>query len=197
NVTFAAPASDNCAGVTYACLPASGSAFPNGTTFVTCTASHPRSNLFPYTTLFRSNDHELPTISCPANIVVSTAPGTCASNVTFSATSSDNCPGVTHACLPASGSSFDKGTTTVTCTATDASGNTNACAFTVTVNDHENPVIGSCPANITTNTASGQCTRTVNFATPNATDNCPGVTVACSPASGTAFAKGVTTVNCT
>ena len=44
----------------------------------------------------------------------------------------DNCPGVTVACVPPSGTPFPVGTTTVTCTATDASGNTATCSFTVT-----------------------------------------------------------------
>jgi hypothetical protein len=38
------------------------------------------------------------------------------------------------------------GLTMVTCTAVDATGNTNRCSFTVTVRDAEPPQI-SCPAN--------------------------------------------------
>jgi hypothetical protein len=41
-------------------------------------------------------------------------------------------------CNPASGSSFSVGTTPVTCTATDTSGNTAFCQFTVTVNSAAN-----------------------------------------------------------
>src|SRR6185503_12292687 len=64
----------------------------------------------------------------------------------FTTTASDNCPGVTVVCTPASGSCFPVGTTTVTCTATDASGNTATCSFTVTVfnvclQDDANPTI--------------------------------------------------------
>jgi hypothetical protein len=43
-------------------------------------------------------------------------------------------------CDPPSGSTFPKGATTVTCTASDAAGNTNTCTFDVTVDDHEAPV---------------------------------------------------------
>jgi hypothetical protein len=43
----------------------------------------------------------------------------------------DNCPGATFVCAPASGSCFPIGTTTVTCTATDAAGNTATCSFAV------------------------------------------------------------------
>jgi hypothetical protein len=46
----------------------------------------------------------------------------------------DNCdPGPLVACVPPSGSTFPEGTTTVTCTATDSSGNVGTCTFTVTV----------------------------------------------------------------
>jgi hypothetical protein len=47
----------------------------------------------------------------------------------------DNCPGIAVACSPPSGSCFLVGTTTVTCTATDASVNTASCSFTVNVFD--------------------------------------------------------------
>src|SRR5262249_36967091 len=70
--------------------------------------------------------------------VTAVAPQTCpissGAPVTFAPpTVSDNCPGVTSICNPPAGSVFPVGTTTVTCTATDASGNTAACTFAVTV----------------------------------------------------------------
>jgi hypothetical protein len=54
--------------------------------------------------------------------------------VTYAApTASDNCGAATTSCVPASGSTFPVGATTVTCTATDAAGNSATCTFTVTV----------------------------------------------------------------
>ena len=44
-------------------------------------------------------------------------------------------------CLPASGSTFPLGTTTVTCSATDTAGNTGSATFTITVVDTTAPVI--------------------------------------------------------
>ena len=82
------------------------------------------------------NDTQPPTITCPANIVVAaaaTCPPATSRTVNFTVTATDNCPGVTVVCVPPSGSIFPVGTTTVTCTATDASGNTATCSFTVTV----------------------------------------------------------------
>src|SRR5207245_1223724 len=100
-------------------------------------------------------------------------------------------------CSPASGSTFLLGTNTVSCSTTDACGNVASCSFSVTINDTENPVIAACPANVVTSTDPDQCTAVVSYATPSATDNCPGVTVACTPASGIAFAKGTNIVTCT
>ena len=78
-----------------------------------------------------------PTITCPANVTAVSAvacPPTTSTIVTYPAPiATDNCPGVTTACIPASGSIFPAGTTTVTCAATDTAGNTATCSFTVTV----------------------------------------------------------------
>ena len=119
---------------TVVCSPASGSFFPVGTTTVTCTVS---SVMCTFTVTV--NDTQPPSITCPANVTAVTAltcPATAATAVTFpDPTASDNCPGVTVLCVPASGSIIPVGTTTVTCTATDASGNTATCSFTVTVFD--------------------------------------------------------------
>src|SRR4029079_9018620 len=84
------------------------------------------------------NDNENPTISCPVDKVVNTDPGLCTAVVTYSVTSTDNCPGQTvaqTAGLP-SGSAFPKGITTNSFTVTDATGNSVSCAFTLTVNEN-------------------------------------------------------------
>src|SRR5262249_1633846 len=90
-----------------------------------------------------------PVINCPANIVKPTDPAMCSAVVSFTVTATDDCDGaVVPTCAPASGSRFAKGTTTVTCAASDSSGHTSSCSFTVTVNDIEKPNI-ACPANVT------------------------------------------------
>src|SRR5207247_195049 len=100
------------------------------------------------------NDTQPPTITCPANIntaaTTSCPPATTSGPVNFTVIASDNCPGVTIACKDqnnqpvTSGQSFPVGTTTVTCTATDTSGNTASCSFTVNefsfcLQDESNP----------------------------------------------------------
>jgi hypothetical protein len=85
-------------------------------------------------------DRTKPTINCSANIMVIVPAGTTSSNVTFTVTATDTCDaGVSVVNTPASGSSFEVGTTTVTSTATDASGNTNICQFTIRV--HPQPTV--------------------------------------------------------
>jgi hypothetical protein len=196
-VTYPAPTTTGTCG-TVTCSPASGSFFPKGTTTVTCTPATGPACTFTVTV----NDTQPPTITCPANITQSNDPNQCGAVVNYPApTVSDNCPGVgAPMCSPASGSFFPKGTTTVTCTVADSSGNTATCTFTITVNDTQPPSI-TCPANVTAVTnqvvcPSPTCT-TVTFPNPVATDNCPGVTVACVPPSGGCFNVGVTTVTCT
>jgi subtilisin-like proprotein convertase family protein len=120
----------SCGAVT--CSPPSGSFFPVGTTTVTCSEPTPVTCMFTVTV----NDTQPPTITCPANVTAVGMPGQPTVVVTFpDPTFSDNCPGATAACVPPSGSTVPVGTTTVTCTATDAAGNTATCSFTVAAFD--------------------------------------------------------------
>ena len=73
---------------------------------------------------------------CPADITQSADAGSCTGAVVTWAdpTATDTCdPSPTVVCAPASGSTFGIGTTTVTCTATDACGNESSCTFDVTI----------------------------------------------------------------
>lgn len=131
-------------------------------------------------------------IVCPSNIVKSTDANQCNAVVSYNTpTTAAGCG--TVMCSPASGSTFPKGTSTVTCTLNP--GNVS-CSFTVTVNDTQPPSI-TCPANITQSNDLNQCGAVVNYMAPSASDNCPGVgTPSCSPPSGSFFPKGTTTVSC-
>lgn len=135
-VTFSATAPAGCGGVI--CNPASGSIFPVGTTTVTCTPGQGPSCTF----TVKVNDVQPPTITCPPNIVTAASNGcplAASAPVSFSVTASDNCSVQSVVCknqnnqVVTSGSPFPVGTSTVTCTATDASGNTATCSFSVTV----------------------------------------------------------------
>ncbi len=181
------------------CSPASGATFPKGTTTVTCTATDTSGNQASCSFTVTVNDTQPPAIACSTNVVKATDPNLCSAVVAYPVpVVSDNCPGVgTPVCNAASGSTFPKGTTTVTCGVGDASGNQSSCSFTVTVNDTQQPSI-TCPPNITAKTPqAGNPCVVVNYATPVATDNCPSPTVVCTPPSGSCFPLGTTTVTCT
>ncbi|MFE4706809.1 HYR domain-containing protein, partial [Peribacillus simplex] len=130
------------------------------------------------------------------NITQDNDPGVCGAIVNYPPpTVNDNCPGATSFCFPPSGSFFPVGTTMVACRAVDAAGNISArCSFTVTVIDTEPPVIKG-PADFTV--CSDRCSNgaIVHF-DPIVSDNCPGVTVECTPASGSFFPPCTTTVIC-
>ncbi len=135
-----------------------------------------------------------PVIQCPDDSIVDNAPGQCGAAVTYIVNATDNLPGVTIECSPPSGSWFDIGITVVTCTATDIAGNVNSCSFLVTVRDVESPT-PICPSDLTVPTAPGMCGAIVHFS-PSVVDNCPGAWILTSPASGSFFAEGITTVGC-
>lgn len=89
-------------------------------------------------------DNTAPSLTCPANVTVSGNGGATVNNIAPQATG-DNCstPIVGYSLTgasqgtgtgDASGYFFQPGTTTVTYTVTDGVGNTNSCAFQVTVN---------------------------------------------------------------
>jgi len=107
--------------------PAPGSVSPKGTTTVTLSAPDGTRCSFNITV----NDTQPPAITCPANIAIGCAVDLLVP-VSFAATATDNCgtPTLTYSVPPGSG--FPVGTTPVTCTATDSSGNQSSCSFTVT-----------------------------------------------------------------
>ncbi len=92
---------------------------------------------------------------------------------------------------------FPLGVTTVTCSVIDETGAVAATAsFTVTVADTSPPVIAGTPA--VQVDAAGVGGAVVSYLPPTAVDSVDGpVPVSCSPASGSLFPIGSTTVTCT
>jgi len=141
------------------------------------------------------NDTTAPLIICPPSIVTTTDPGSCTAVVNASTLSY---PTVYDACgvvsvvpvgIP-SGYAFPVGVTTITWTASDASGNSASCVTqTVTVTDEEDPIIG-CPSNITAYTTPGQCSANVNVPLVTASDNCSINSITNNYNSGGADASG-------
>ncbi|MBL0317035.1 MAG: HYR domain-containing protein, partial [Flavobacteriales bacterium] len=107
------------------------------------------------------------------------------------------CVAVTRTVGPASGSTFPIGTTVVTHTATDASGNISTCSFNVVVTDNIAPTV-TCPGNQTLALGSS-CTVALPDYTSLVTtsDNCTAtsaLTIVQSPVAGTTITSAGNTV---
>ncbi|XP_033104830.1 serine-rich adhesin for platelets-like isoform X2 [Anneissia japonica] len=173
-VTFPNPEATDNSGKepTVVCEPKSGTAFPIGQTTVECKATDDSGNTDSVTFTVTVEDNEKPQIDPISDILQNTDPGRNTAIVTFrTPTATDNSgTNPTAVCQPPSGSSFPIGSTEVTCTATDDSGNTEQITFTVTIQDAEKPKI-TCSLDISTTTDPGKSTAKVSFELPTATDN--------------------------
>ena len=132
NVVYTPPtAFDNC-NVTVTSTHNSGDFFAIGTTTVTYTAADGCGNTAVCSFDVTVNDTEVPVLSCPGNIIAD-----CNGVATFTVSATDNCSAtVTQTAGLPSGSTFPVGTTGISWTATDPSGNTSSCSFNVIRNDN-------------------------------------------------------------
>ncbi len=181
--------------VDVACAPASGTVFAIGTTTVTCSATDSKGNVGTDEFTVSVLDTTGPSIAPLANIATE-ATGASTPVSWGTVTASDVVDGtLTSSCLPASGSGFGLGVTTVTCSATDEHDNVGTASFTVTVSDTTAPEFSA--DNVTVGALAADGTR-VTYA-PKVTDLADGALVAdCDPVSGSLFApESTTTVNCT
>lgn len=169
--------------------------FSIGSTPVTVTTESGEECTFSVTVL----DVENPDIgNCPANITVTEDAGTPGEAIVNYPTPSatDNSGIVTVDCSAPSGSSFTVAGSphTVTCTATDSSGNTDSCTFNVTVTAGTTECTLTPPANITVTSDANQCGTVVTYQDPTQSGTCG--TVTCDRASGSVFPVGTTVVSC-
>src|ERR1051326_4525765 len=178
--------------VTPTCKPASGSAFPVGVTTVLCTAIDSHANYGFGSFKVSVEPAGRPIITVPDDI---TAEATSAAGAAVDYTVTVDPADATLNCMPASGSTFALGTTTVNCTATNINGSSTA-SFKVTVVDTTPPAI-TVPAPITAE-ATGPNGAAVTY-TVSANDLVDGpVAVTCTPVSGSTFPLDVETlVQCT
>jgi hypothetical protein len=132
---------------TVICDPASGSTFPIGTTMVNCSATDADAANSPAASSFTVtvNNNTLELGAEPANITTNaTSPS--GAVVTYTAPPATDeagqSPAPTVGCVPASGSTFPIGTTTVKCTATDSNDFNSpiSATFTITVGAPPVPV---------------------------------------------------------
>jgi HYR domain-containing protein len=170
---------------TITCNHNSGDFFPLGSTTVNCTATDSFGSAFGSFEVFVA-DSLPPVITVPANFSSNT------SLVTYSVSAVDAVDGtVPVTCSPASGSLFPNGAITVTCSAEDLRNNVSYATFVVTVSDPGQPPALTVPEDFFVEATSSAGAIVTYSVTAGA-----GATVACSPASGTRFALGVTAVAC-
>lgn len=199
-VSFAPTAHDAFYGdVPVTCTPESDSTFALGTTPVTCSASDKADPPNTATASFQVIVVDTtPPVITDHKAVTAEATSAAGATVTYTTPSTtDAVDGAgTATCAPASGSTFELGTTIVTCNASDNAGNAaRPTTFDVTVQDTTPPALTlSGPSGpIEGNTLGG---ATVTYAT-SAVDLVDGsVDVTCDLASGSVFPVGTTTVNC-
>ena len=181
------------------CVPASGGLFPIGDTTVTCNATDKNGNqATPTSFIVHVIDTAAPVIDghLDETVEATSAAGATASYTSPSTSDAVDGAGVAT-CLPASGTFFAFGNTTVTCNATDSNGNdATPSTFVVHVVDTTAPVIAAHgTVTVTTNNTLGSIVTYSAPATSDAVDG-PG-TASCSPASGSFFPVGDTLATCT
>ena len=120
--------------LTPTCSPQSGSGFPFGKTVVTCTVTDSAGNQVSKSFTVAVVDTVPPNLTIPKDFVAYTPYEVSTAVVNFKTSAYDTVDGVLPvSCSPASGSSFPIGKNTVTCSATDRSGNKTTKSFVVTV----------------------------------------------------------------
>jgi hypothetical protein len=194
NVSFSASASDIVDGsVLVLCDAQSGDPFPLGTTTVHCSATDSHNNSANGSFTVTVQDTTPPLLNLPNNITKE-ATGPNGATASWSASASDLVDGsVAVNCDASSGDTFPLGTTTVHCSASDSHSNSANGSFTVTVQDTTKPSL-SLPGDITVNAVNNQAVVTYSASANDVVDG--SVDVNCSPASGSTFSIGSTTVNC-
>jgi hypothetical protein len=180
--------------VAIVCIPPFNSLFPLGTSLVVCTAFDLAGNVATGSFTVTMRDSTGPIITTPPNLTTG-ASSAAGSTFHYVASATDAVDGpVPVVCLPPSGSFFSFGTTTVRCSASDAAGNSRTRNFTVTITDTFPPVL-SLPTSITVHATSvAGANVTWSASAIDALDGA--VATVCTPASGSFFAVGVTTVTC-
>ena len=207
DVSFATPAStDNVGIVTVSCNPHSGSFFDTGNTNVICTATDAAGNVgvstFVVSVTYALTDETSPSFTPVSSQSISITNSTGAAFSYQLPAVTDNI-GVTigPTCIPPSGDLFPVGNTVVTCTASDAAGNSGTISFTVSVVNTEATGDTIAPSLTTVEdilveaiVANG---AEIEFDIPTATDN-EAVTVGpeCTPEPGYFFPIGDTIVTC-
>jgi hypothetical protein len=187
-VSYVVTATDNCLGdVNITSSPASGFAFPKGTTTVNITATDANSNVSHSSFTVTVEDHEAPVANAGSlpDVIAQ-----CSANLPAPPTATDNCAGQLTG-SPSLTGPFGQGDYTITWTYSDGNGNSSTQIQAVHVHDTQAPVAnaGALPDVIE------QCSALLPAA-PTATDNCAGQLTGSSDQAGP-FGQGDYTITWT
>ncbi|MEM6700084.1 MAG: HYR domain-containing protein, partial [Bacteroidota bacterium] len=144
---------------------------------------------FGITTIEAGSDSEVPTFTCPDDLIIGSQPSRCGAVVQNIGLTNitDNCdpsPSITYSTSgaldnqivagDASGSIFPVGTTILTYFVEDEAGNIDSCKFSVTVEDNDAPIVQNCPSDIIIENATEfyRSGGIVTWIPPTFTDNC-------------------------
>ena len=191
--------SDNCGFVNLSQFPAAGTLLSGvGNLTITMLARDGNGNMSSCDFTLNKLDTIAPVISCPgtqsldldASCSIAIPDYTLMTNIIL-----NNCGGLNLTQSPAAGTLLSSvGTTTVTITAQDNSGNSTICTFDVNTQDVTAPVL-TCNADIVQNVP---CTPvTINLSNPIATDACSGTVTITRDYTGNSFDVGTTAVTWT
>jgi gliding motility-associated-like protein len=196
NVTWSNPAIIDCSNYIVSSSHSSGDFFPTGTSTVIYTVTDAAGNSSSCNFNVIINDFTAPVFSnCPAQ--VNAIANSCEAGVTWAPPSAtDNCNVSTIISTHTSGAIFPIGSTRVSYTAVDGSGNTSSCSFDVIVTDGNSPVINDCPSNLTILVASSGQTE-VTWVEPTASVGCGTVELTSTHKPGDVFSLGTTEVKYT
>lgn len=139
-------------------------------------------------------DQKAPTLTMPADLTVDANKPFAADVTLVSATATDGGFGVQSINCPVGTTTLPLGTTMLACNAVDGMGNNSSGTYRVTVRDIDGPKL-SLPSNLIVN-ATSPSGAAVTYAASASDIGAPPATLSCSPASGSTFAIGQTTVNC-
>ncbi|MGB1397619.1 MAG: HYR domain-containing protein, partial [Planctomycetota bacterium] len=145
-----------------------------GQTSVILSATDIYGNDFTTSFMVIVEDHELPVISgTPESVTIPSIQGFCGASHTWdSPIASDNCDTLTPTADYLSGHFFPVGSTTVTYSVIDESGNSTEDSFIVTVEDVEAPVFTAISTDYTVSADADQCGTAVIWTDAEASDNC-------------------------
>lgn len=176
-------------------------AYPKGATTITWTATDAAPTPVSVSAVqsITVSDGERPVIGAAPNLSAAASSAGGASLSVAAPSATDNCPGVSVAGARSDGAAltalYPAGSTTITWTATDASGNTATTTELVSVTPFDNiPPVLALPADMIVN-ATMPSGAVVTYSA-RATDNVGVTSFGCVPASGSVFAIGTTTVRC-